>query len=189
MGCNHLTTFLRPGISWPSFSSSVVYPAMGQSPSVAATPAGADTGACGLSTSYTPILRRLRISGNRKTAYLGEWNAANISGWNVFHSPVNWLEWRIGAMKIRIDASKCDAWQQAQIVIFQRPKPDARIQQANLAVTARTAGSCSRRCLVAKTVDQLLLRSLVHGRSSSLASASNSLFFTRFKSDRRNIIF
>ncbi len=30
---------------------------------------------------------------------------------------------------------------------------------------------------------------LVHGRSSSLASASNSLFFNRFKSDRRNILF
>ena len=50
MGCNHLITFLRPGISWLS---------------VAATPAGAETGACGLS-SYTPILRHLRISDKRK---------------------------------------------------------------------------------------------------------------------------
>ena len=32
MGCNHLITFLRPGISWPS---------------VAATPAGAEMGVCG----------------------------------------------------------------------------------------------------------------------------------------------
>ena len=31
MGCNHLITFLRPGISWPS---------------VAATPAGAEMGVC-----------------------------------------------------------------------------------------------------------------------------------------------